>query len=286
VDDDPRTLSDADVHGFREHYDPWTGRAWLEIRGPRRRRHRIGPGYGALRRDLRARWPDRPFDAEWDDGSFPASPLGLPPAAATALGTAAVVAATVGLGLAAGPVWGIAVALLGTWPVVRGLDGVEVTGRGIRVGPPWALTTPWHAVQRLGLERRGRAATLWMIGARGGASGTVPAVLVPAVRARIQRLGGLELEVDGGGLDRRYAAWRPAAAGIPWGVGLATLAAAPFTGAPFVGVAVGGGVAVGLALLGGAVEARATGWGTGAVVWLTLLYALILGLVSVASWWA
>lgn len=274
------------VYGFRERYDPWTGRAWLEIRGPRPRWVRIAPGYAEIRQNLRLTWPDRPFDAEWADGRFPPAPRGLPPALALTLGTLAVIGGTVAAGLAVGPVASVAVALAGAWPLVRALDGVEVTARGIRVGPPWALITPWHAVQRLGLDQRGPTATVWLIGARGGASGTVPAVLVPAVRARIRRLAGLELEVGEGGADRRYAGWRAAASGIPWGVGLATLAAAPFTAAPFGVLAAGGVVVAGLALLGAAVEARATGWGTGGVLWLTLLYALVLLLVSAASWWA
>ncbi|MEZ4239701.1 MAG: hypothetical protein R3F59_26805 [Myxococcota bacterium] len=61
------------------------------------------------------------------------------------------------------------------------------------------------------------------------------------------------------------------------------LAAAPFTPWPFAVLLAGGAVACGLGLLAAAVHARATGWGTGAVGWLTLLYALVLALVTLGT---
>ena len=137
------------------------------------------------------------------------------------------VAAAALAGSAVGAVGG---AVFGGWLVARWLDGVEVTARGVRVGPPWALIVPWHAVRGLGFVRVNRAVEVWVATDRGVATtGTVPPVLVPAVRARIRRLGGLALTEGTGGpggvLDLRYARWQPAAAGIPWGVGLGVLVA-------------------------------------------------------------
>jgi hypothetical protein len=42
-------------------------------------------------------------------------------------------------------------------------------------------------------------------------------------------------------------------------------------------------VALALGLLGASVEARATGWGAGGVAWLTVLYALVLALLTLAT---
>lgn len=273
----------GEVHTLRERYDPWTGRAWLEVR-PSLQRFPMGPGYAEVRRALREKWPDRPFDADWADGRFSPSPFGRPVGPVVVLATVGLVALVIGAGAALGPTGAIAVGALGIGPVVRLLDAVDVSRRGLRVGPPWALVVPWHEVERVGIAQRGRTAELWMVGRRGASTGTIPAVLIPAVRARIRRMGGLDVARGDGGLDVRYARWRAPAAAIPWGVGLATLIGAAGSGTPWAILGLGGLVTLALVLLGAAVEARATGWGTGAIGWLTILYALLLLILGFASW--
>jgi hypothetical protein len=278
-------LGGLQPHVFWERYSDWTGRAWLDIEGAggvRLYRQPIGPGYGELRRTLQERFPGRPWQADWSGGHFPAAPFGAP------LGLILLSGALAWMGvLSAAGLWGgggpaLAVAAVGAWPLARWVDGVSVLADGIRVGPPWALVVPWHEVQRVGVYRAGREMRVWMVHRLGASSGSVPEPLLPALRAQLLRRGGLELELSSGGLDVRYALWRAAAAGLPWGVVAGTVLGAPLSSDPWQVLLAGGLVAAGLALLGAAVEARATGWGMGAVGWLTLLHALLLGLVAMS----
>ena len=41
---------------------------------------------------------------------------------------------------------------------------------------------------------------------------------------------------------------------------------------------------IGLGALGASIEARATGWGTGAVGWLTVTYAVVLAALTLGPW--
>jgi hypothetical protein len=276
-------LQGLQPHVFWERYSDWTGRAWLDIEGEggrRLTRQVIGPGYGELRKTLTQRFPGRPWQADWADGHFPAAPFGAPLGLVMLLALAAWMAVLVGAGLWGGGGPALVVAAVGVWPLARWLDGVSVLSDGIRVGPPWALVVPWHEVQRVGVHRVGREVRVWMVHRLGAASGSVPAPLLPALRAQLRRRGGLVLERSSGGLDVRYALWRPAAAGLPWGVVAGTVAGAPLSADPWQTLLAGGLVAAGLTLLGAAVEARATGWGMGAVGWLTLLHAMLLGLLA------
>lgn len=276
-------MAEEQVHALIERYDPWTGRAWLEVRGTAPRRIPIGPGYAARRAALRRAWPDRPVDADWSDGRFWASPLGWPPYPVVVGGWLVAALAVAGGAAVAGGTGAAAVAVAAAWPLVRLLDAVHVGRRGVRVGPPWALVVPWHDVQDVGLHRIGRSVHVWVRTRTGAASGTVPPVLVPAVKARIRRLGGLAPTAGDGGLDVRYARWRAAANGLPWGVLAASVAAAFVVADPWPVLGAGLLVVAGLALLGAAVEARAGGWGTGAVLWLALLYAVVLAALSIGS---
>ena len=273
-------LAQDRVFGFVERYDPWTGQAWLQVLGPDRRWIPIGSGYRDYRAALRREFPDRPFDAEWSGGQFPSAPPGGPvgPVLVVAWTTAAVacVAAAVGGGWAGAVAIGTIVAV----PLVRLLDTVFVSRDGMRLGAPWAPLIPWHAVVAVGLEARGPHRTeLWMDTTHGGYVATVPAVLAPAVVARVRRLSGLVMR-DNRGLDQRYSRWRTVALAIPWGALVGTLVAVWFTPWPWQLLSAGLIVVGGLTLLGAAVASRAAGWGSGGVVWLSLLYGLILGLWS------
>ncbi len=254
----------TEAHGFVERYDPWTGRAWLDVQGPEPTRIAIDERYAEVRSDLRGRFPDRPFTSEWAAGRFPGAPYGLPLYPVLLGAWVAATAACVAGAAAGGPLGAAACALAAAWPLVRLLDGVGIHERGLRIGPAWAPLVPWHDVLAVGLDLGSRGARVWARTRAGAGSAWVPPALVPAVRARVRRLGGLALEEGSGGLDQRYAGWRAAATGAPWGLLLGVATAAWVTpwpwgvlGAGLVGVA-------GLALLGAAIEARATGWGTGA----------------------
>jgi hypothetical protein len=254
------------------------------VLGPAPRSIRIGDGYAEVRRRLRTRWSGRPLQSDWGSGRFPPAPFGGPVVPVVAAGVVGLVALVVAVGWAASAAPAAVIAAFGAWRIARWLDGVQITRRGIQVGPPWSLVVPWHDVQVVGVVRVGRETRIWMRGTRGASSGSIPAVLLPAVRARIRRQGGLRLDPSDGGLDQRYAQWRAAAAGIPWGVGLGTLVAAPLFGDPWAVIGAGGVGTLALALFGAAVEARATGWGTGAIGWLTVLYGLVLSLVGIGRW--
>lgn len=267
------------VHGFVERYSAWTGYAWLEVRGTPSRTLRIAKGYGELRTALRSEHPHLPFDSEWSDGHYPAAPFGLP------LGPVAVAGWAVGGGLCVlaaglvGTAGAMGAFLVSVWPLVRLTDAVTATSHGLRVGPPWAPLVPWHEV----LEVRIQGYRVWVRAVRGGASAPMPRSLVPALRARLRRIGALQL-VDGGpDTNMRYAVWRQVAPAIPWGVMAGTLAAAWLTPDPWRTVAVGLLVVAGTALLGAVIEARGSGWGGGGVFWLTLLHALLLGLLAVGN---
>jgi hypothetical protein len=280
-----REVPGSAVQGFHERYDALTGRAWLEVVGAGWRIP-ISSGYGPVRARLREAFPDRPFVADWMDGRFPAAPLGLPQDLVTALAGLVAVAAVVAAALLTGPWGALAVAVASAWPLVRLRDGVVVRKEGVRVGPPWAAITPWHEVVSVDVEVAGRRGKVGLVTASGGAVVGIPAVLAPALRARLRRLGALEPGDRADGLDAKYARWRAPATGIPWGILAGTPIAAAFSPDPWVALTAGLLAMAATAVLGSAVEARATGWGAGAVLWATLTYAIVLAAIGlgVGGW--
>lgn len=278
IERDGVVVEEARLLGFHERFDGLTGRAWLEI---------VGPGwivpmdasYGAVRKAIRVAFPKLPFTSDWSDGRFPRAPLGLPPD----LVFSAAVALTVGIAMAftvaLGPLAGIAAAVSLGWPVSRLRDGVAIRKEGLRLGPPWASEVPWHEVEAVHLLQRRRYLEVYAQTKAGGASVAIPAVLAPAVRARLWRLGGIApTSVDP--IDARYQIWRAPAAGLPWGILAAALVAPWFTSSPWTTLAAGLLAASATALLGAAVEARATNWGTGAVLYGTGVYAVVLAALA------
>ena len=262
--------------GFVERFDGWTGRGWLQIRGPQPRWVRMDAGYTATRRWLRSRFPDRPFTSEWAlDGRFPTAPLGGPAHLIHAIGWAVVVAALSVACWLGGAGSAAVVGVGGGWLLVRMLDGVAVHRRGLAVGPPWVAVIPWHDVLEVVVEPRRRHLRVWAHTVHGAWSGTVPAVLLPALRARVRRLSGLQVRDNLEPTTLRYAAWRSAARSLPVGA-LLVVVVAPWTAPdPWAVIAAGLPVVAGLTLLGAAVHARATGWGMGAVLWMIALYTLV-----------
>lgn len=276
---DGRSVDVRDVRGFAERYDRWTGRAWLIVRGPGWRVP-IGDGYAEARAALRAALPGVPFTSDWARGRFPSAPGGLPPDLAFVGG--ATVAGLLAAGVAArmDAAAGVAVALAALWPLARLRDAVVITRDGLRAGPPWAASAPWHEVESVRAELRGRQARISVRSRSGGGFATVPAVLLPALRARLWRLGGVRLVVGPAGLDEVYDRWRAPATGIPWGILVGTAAIAWAVPAPWTALTAGLLAMAGTALLGAAVEARATGWGSGAVLWSTGAYGVVLAALA------
>lgn len=273
----------AEVTGFVERFSPWTGRAWLVVLGPGWEIP-LDAGYGPVRRALREALPDRPFDADWADGRFPPAPLGLPSGLVFA-GAALVVLSlsmAVVLRLGLGP--GVGVILAGLWPLGRLRVAVAVRREGLRVGPPWAPVIPWHEVGGVCVQRAGRSARVWLRGSRVAGRARVPAVLLPALRARLRRLGGMELEESVPTLDDRYAAALGPVTGIPWGLLVATaVGLVVLPNHAWTVLTAGVLASLGTAMLAAAVEARATGWGAGAVLYGTAMYALVLVAVALGS---
>lgn len=276
-----RTARLDDVEHLAERYDRWTGRAFLHVQGPDWRIP-LAPGYGRIRADLRRWLPDVPFTSDWMDGRFPGAPGLLPPDLSLAL-------AVVGVAVVAGAVswqlgwWaGLAVALLAAWPIGRLRDAWVVRPEGLRGGPPWARVVPWYDIDHVQVVEVGRRAWLWTRGPGGGQAAWVPRALVPAVRARVRRLGGLDLLEGEEDLDDRYLRWREPAVGVPWGIAAGCAVAAWWTPEPWTVLAAGALAMAGTGLLGLMVVFRSEGWGFGSVVVGTLLYAVVLLAVSLA----
>jgi hypothetical protein len=268
--------------GFVERYSSWTGRAWLEVDGPGLRVE-AGPGYREARRRWREEWPHCPWAAEWGDGTFEPAPVGRPLYPVLLAALALAVAATSAAGVALGPAAAVATAGAVAWPLLRLVDHASVTASGIRLGPAWATRVAWPDVERVGLHVTAGRARLWAVTRFGGAVVDVPPALAPAVRARVRRLAGVTPEVGDGALDLRYARWRAAAAGIPAGVAAGALAAAPLAPDPFRVLFVAALVVTALGALEGAVTARATRWGAGAVAWSTLSFAVVLAALAIGT---
>jgi len=276
---DGRRVPASEVHGFEERYDPWARSAFLRVRGPGHEEV-IGPGYGQLRRQLRRAFPDRPFVASWDDGRFPS---GWVARRGWLVRTVALVGAALGASLvlgAFGQASGVAVGCVVAWAIAVRLGVVRVRRRGIAVGPPWAPVRPWHAVEQVTFHIDGEVTEVEAHGAWGGSRATVPTVLLPALRGRVRRLGGLALVPHGDAADRAYRLLRPVTWGAAWGLLVGGLSTAVVQPSPWDALGAGALLAVvgGLAAL--AVEARAIGWAFGAILALTMLYGVVLSWLS------
>lgn len=268
------------VLGVIERVDPWRGRLLVTVVGvggavaP-------GSGYGEARRALRAH--DVPVVSDWEDGRFPAVPLGLPEGTGTAL---AVVVALVGVAGAAwwlGAFGGIVAGLVGGWGVARARDRLVMTEEGLRVGPAWAPWVRWADVAALGVRPAGRSSVV--VWARGHAGGgvRVPASLVPAIRARAWRIGRVPMHEATPSVLEQHQGWAAAAVGVPLGL-IVVSPVVMATSAPFAWLVALYWVAGAVGALGAAVTARASGWGAGAIGWMVVVYGVVLGAVSYATW--
>ncbi len=179
---------------------------------------------------------------------------------------------------------GWALLLAGLPLLARLRDSVEIGRAGMRIGPAWAPRLGWHEVKSVRWCRRGTGVTLWVSSSRGSPRATIPAVLLPAVRARTLRLGGIEIEqATFPDLDAHYGWLHGPASGLPWGILVGTAIGCSFLDSPWPGLVAGLGLTGAAAMLAAAIEARVSGWGAGAVLWLVVLYGSALAVVG-AAW--
>jgi hypothetical protein len=234
-----------------------------------------------VRRALRAL--DVPVVSDWEDGRFPAVPLGLPEGTGTA---AVLVIALVGVAAAAwglGPWGGVAAGLVGGWWVARTRDRLVITTDGVRVGPAWAPWVRWADVGALGIRPAGRSSVLVWARGHAGAGVRVPASLVPAIRARAWRIGRVPVHEAAPDVLEQHQGWVAAAVGVPLGLVLVSPVVLA-TSAPFVWMSALFWAAGAVGAVGAAVAARASGWGAGGIGWMVVAYAVVLGALSSATW--
>jgi hypothetical protein len=277
---DGRTVPKGEVLGFEEHYDPWTGRAWLRVRGPDHEEP-IAAGYGELRARLREAFPDRPFDADWNDGEFPAMPMGVPEPWLRLSGGALALGSAAGLALWM-PVAAVPLAVVLGWAWMGAWGRVRLSRMGLHIGAGWTPRLGWHEVEAVHLQAHGRWARVVVKGRGHLAEGTVPAVLVPALRAKVWRFGGLGLDEGLDPIDHAYARWAPRLMGLAGAVAVVGGVWALEQPTPWAAWGSALLATLGFALLAAAAEARSSGWATGAVLALTGLYGL--GLVVLQLW--
>jgi hypothetical protein len=277
-----QTVPLSSIRGFAERYDLLTGRGWLHVEGTT---HRIpmDEAYGNIRAALRQVAPDQPFTSDWMDGRFPGQPLGLPQGLVWMIAIVIAGGAAWSAGQTLGIMAGLALVLAAAWPLGRLRDGWVVRPEGIRGGPPWAPIVPWFDVDSIHVVHGRRRVWVYTRGQSGGHLASLPRVLLPAFRARVRRLGGLELQDGEPGTEDQYLRWRAPAFGIPWGIGFGTLVAAPLTPLPWTSLVAGASAMTATALLGMMVAFRAGGWGTGSVAAGTLLYAFVVLVLSLAA---
>jgi len=279
---DGREVPASEVEGFEERYDPWGRRALLVVRGPDHVEP-IEPGYSGLRKALRRAFPDRPFISEWDDGRFPPGWFARRGWLLRSVGLALFALAFAAMSGAFGQLAGGVVAVAVAWALLQGVGRVTVSRRGIAAGLPWEPVRPWHLVDEVSAEVFGPVAQVEVHGRFGAMRATVPAVILPAFRARVRRLGGLQVVAHGDAADRAYRMLRPVAVGAAWGLAVGGLGAALRHPHPWVALTAAAWLATVGALAACAVEARSLGWSFGAVVSLTLLYGV--ALVTLSWWW-
>jgi hypothetical protein len=183
-----------------------------------------------------------------------------------------------GMALAVGLALGIEAALLlvlaAVWPFGHLRSQLVVQKRGVKAGAAWTWLVAWHEIEAVRVSRGRMTTTIGIRAKHGGDQSTIPSALLPAVRARVWRLGGLEVEDVKNQLDDRYLRWLQPARGIPWGILLVSAIGVWVHESPWTLLTLGIMVAAATALLGAAVQARATGWGGGGVLALVALYGL------------
>ena len=252
------------IQGFAERYGPWTGRAWLEVRGPGWRIP-FDSAYARRRRDLRRWFPDRPFASDWMDGRFPSAPV-LGPAGgrhsrarSSSLSASQQRSPHSSAGSRACSWWRSPCGPLG-----RLRDRLHVSKGGLRAGPAWSTQVDWFDVKEVRVHRGPRRS--WGLRARRGGGG-VGADGVAAGAARATEAA----RWAGAGRGGAGAGVTPICAGglRSWacrgGVAAGALAVAFFTPTPWTWLAVGALTMMGATLLAAMGELGAPRAGASAV---------------------
>lgn len=271
----------AGVRAVEESYNPWTGVAAVMLHGPGAS-FSMADGYVTLRPKLRARLKGVPWVSAWSfDGRFPGPVLGLPPAVALTLAAIFGIATVWGIAVQAGsgPALGLAVGLLLWVALVRRV--VVVRPGGLRVGPVWAGLIPWHEVRAMALL----GDTLHVATRHGLHRAAVCEPLLPALRGRVHRLGGWDLDAAPGdaSLLRDTARLVPLAS-LTWALlGAAATAALVGLGWWWIAMLLVAALLVGLAAE--AVHAQREGWAGGAVVLLLLATTAATYAGGLLRWW-
>lgn len=266
------------MNALRERYGWWSRAAWAEVDGVRLP---LDANYGRMRAEIRARTPDLEVVAEWRDGVFPPAVL-LPRAWVIVVG----VGGSALLAGAAAFQWGAAVgggaAVAGALALARARDRVIVEDEGLTLGPAWAPRMAWHEIEKISLFPSGWRTLVLAQGVAGSAAAWIPTPLLPALRAKIRRQGGLELGTGATRGELRAALWRGPALGMSWGGLLGPLAVAPWTADPWPWLLAGIVLWSAFSMMQAAVEARVSGWGLGAVLAMSALYGGVLVLFGLA----
>lgn len=269
----------SNVTGFHERMGPWSAKVWLEIKGVNWKVP-IGEGYGENRKWLRQRFPQLPFDSDWMDGRFQGMTLGLPPLLSFSVTVLLTLFVLMGVGALLGYDGALLFGLASVWPLGHIRSQLVVQKEGMRAGPSWRALIPWHQCEKVSMTIGSTSAIVYVKGVHSGGSCVIPKVLIPAVRARLWRLGGLSLSEESDYISERYLRWAGPSWGLPWGVLLGVGLAVWFTNYPWTLLTIGVIFSTALGLLGAAVRSRAFGWAGGGVFWLVILYALGLTTLS------
>ena len=214
------------------------------------------------------------------DGRFPTCSMGIPEGWSTLFVTCTAFFILMITTLLAG--LGIGVYLLVAWFWVLGQvrRRLVVQKSGVFVGPPWTPLTPWHRIERVTYSVKGARAFVRFRSDRVGGECVVPTVLIPAIRGRLWRLGGIKLKEAEATSTDRYLQWASASWVLTWLILLSASTTVWFFDEPWSWLTLLVVLAVVVGLIGASIRARALGWGGGGVLWLTALYGVLLVLIS------
>jgi hypothetical protein len=182
---------------------------------------------------------------------------------------------------------GLASLLVGFAPFVLSRRTLKLTTTGVRVGLSWSTETPWHQVRAIEWTQGvGGAAHVVVRTTDGASSASVPDALVPALRALARRQGRLELAEGAPDVRRSYERMVAPTQMLSWALLLGTGALMPWAADPWNALFWGLLSACAVATLSASIAARLDGWGTGAILWLGVLYTLVLSAIgAVARGW-
>ena len=209
-----------------------------------------------------------PFHSDWMDGRFPTYSIGIPEMWFTVLvvgvGFVVVMSVTVVSGLAEG----LFLLAAWFWLFCQSRHRLVIQRVGIAAGIPWGPLVPWHKLQSVSFSVRGTRAYVRYRSDYGGGECVVPTGLIPAIRGRLWRLGGIELKRVEATVSDRYLQWVGISWSTPWFVLLGASTTVWVTSEPWTWLTILVIISVILGLVGSSVRSRALGWRGGGILWL------------------